>query len=104
MSLCDQLIAELDAVIDGVPQINQVVSCCEGRIDGRSTVIDPRLAALRDALLPHATFTPARNVILTPLVGEEPPVVRARAGGWIGQNVSRHNAADDQPEQVEPKR
>ena len=71
-------------------------------LDGRDVWSDPVVNEARRLADRLAEVQPPRSVSLVPLTTEEPPRVRSVNGGFIGANVSLNNAAEDQPERVEP--
>lgn len=79
----------------------QIAYSCDG-LDGQDVWSDPIVTEARKLADRLAEVQPPRSVSLVPLTSEEPPRVRSQSGGFIGANVSLNNAAEDQPERVEP--
>ena len=71
-------------------------------LDGRDVWTDETVKQARALAERLAAIQPPRSLCLTPLTSEEPPRVRSVSGGFIGHNYSRNNAAEDQPQRVEP--
>src|SRR5829696_2216507 len=108
-------LAEGDALVEGLlrvlsrlaarraRQIANTVSC-NGDIDGRHVLTDDRVDGLMRLLEQYSDFKPPRVTTLSPLVGDEPRVVKGRNGGWIGAHHGSNNYCDEQPEKLEPRR
>jgi hypothetical protein len=72
-----------------------------GGLDARDVWHDPVVEEAVAFAQRLADLQPPRPVSLVPLTTEEPPRVRAHAGGYIGQHSARRNASEDQPQRVE---
>jgi hypothetical protein len=96
------LILEADAEYTASAQYQMGVAISVTGLDGRDVFSDPSVAEARKLADRLAEVQPPRSVSLVPLTSEEPPRVRSVSGGFIGANVSLNNAAEDQPERVEP--
>jgi hypothetical protein len=96
------LILEADAEYTASTQYQMGIAISVGGLDARDVFSDPAVAEARKLADRLAEVQPPRSVSLVPLTSEEPPRVRSQSGGFIGANVSLNNAAEDQPERVEP--
>jgi hypothetical protein len=79
----------------------QIAYACPG-LDGQDVWSDPAVDEAQAFAERLAQVQPPRSVSLCPLVDEGPPRVRSKSGGYIGANMSRRDAAEDQPQPVEP--
>jgi hypothetical protein len=96
------LILEADSEYTASVQTQMGIVNSVGGLNGRDVFSDPAVAEARKLVDRLAEIQPPRSVSLVPLTSEEPPRVRSLNGGYIGANVSLNNAAEDQPERVEP--
>jgi hypothetical protein len=96
------LILEADAEYMASAQYQMGIVNSVTGLDGQDVFSDPAVAEARKLADRLAEVQPPRSVSLVPLTSEEPPRVRSQSGGFIGANVSLNNAAEDQPERVEP--